>query len=79
LLPHSLCRSTTANAPANETSRATVTANAHSLGRYGQQQKKKEERLLNDLGAKTQQVEMTPRRVEDCTNENYKKQGEIIY
>jgi hypothetical protein len=27
LLPHSLCRSTTANAPANGTSRETVTAN----------------------------------------------------
>ena len=33
LRPHSLCRFTTANAPANGTSRATVTANAHSLGR----------------------------------------------
>ena len=35
LIFNSLCRSTTANAPANETSRVTVTANAHSLGRYG--------------------------------------------
>jgi hypothetical protein len=54
------------------------TANAHSLGRYGQQQKKKEKRLFNDLGAKTQQVEMTPRHVVNCKNEN-KKQVEIIY
>jgi len=33
LIFNSLCRSTTANAPANETCRATVPPNAHSLGR----------------------------------------------
>lgn len=37
---------------------------------YGQQQKKEKERLLNDFGAKTQQVEITPQHMENCTNEN---------
>ena len=35
LLPHSLCRFTTANAPANERSRATVTAKCSELRSLG--------------------------------------------